>query len=367
MKKRFLAFILAMVMMFAAAGCTSQAPAGSESTSTSSGSTSQAEQSTAASDQLSGTYSFNVGSSAPEGSTIDTLMKYINAELETQANGQLEMIHYGASQLGSDADLVNECLAGNVPVVIMTTASLTTAVPELAVFDMYCAIPSTEVFMDMMNDQDFVDIIQGWFEKAGLHLILWCPSNYKQMATTKQISTIEDFKGFSMRTLANKYHINFWEAVGANTVQITASELYLSIQQGLVEGLEMDMHGFIKFNVHEVVNYIVDSRLLRHMTVGVMNLDAWNSMSSEDQAWFNGFLDDANEYYAELGFEDDEHSWQEAEEAGVERIEFNQDLFDSLKEVAEESVWKLVREDLGDAVVDDFLDKIKAAEDRVGN
>jgi TRAP-type C4-dicarboxylate transport system substrate-binding protein len=246
----------------------------------------------------------------------------------------------------------------------MTTASLTTAVPELALFDMYCAIPSTEVFVGMLKEPAFMEKFQGWFEKAGLHLILVCPSNNKYMATTKKINSIDDFKGFTMRTLANNYHITFWKAVGANTAQITAPELYLAIKQGLVQGLEMDLHGFISFNVHEVAKYFVDARLLRHTTVGVMNLDAWNSISAEDKAWFNEFLDGAKQYYAKLGLEDDEHSWEAAKAASIERVGFDQKLFDDLKAVAEKSVWKLVREKLGDKIVDDFLADISKIQNK---
>ena len=315
---------------------------------------------------LRGTYSFNAGSSSPEGGTIDLIMKYVSAQLEQQTNNQLQIQHFGASQLGGDADLVNEVQAGDVPIAVMTTASLVSAVPELGVFDLYGAIPSTEVFTSLMQDPEFFALIQSWFENAGLHLLFYCPSNYKYLGGTKLFTTAEDFQGVSMRTLPNANQIAFWDAAGANTLQVTATELYLAIQQGLVEGLEMDLHGFINFSLEEVLSYVYDSRLVPHMTVAVMNLDAWNSIAPEDQAWFNAFLEDVDVKYAELGAEADAEAWEELESAGVQRVDFNEELFTALQDIAKENEWPLVREAIGDDVVDAYLGYVDAAIARVG-
>ena len=308
---------------------------------------------------LSGSGEFVAGTSAPEGSTIDTLMNHIAETLSEQTEGKYTLTHYGASQLGGDAEMVTEVQSGNVDITAMTTANLVGAVPELAVFDMQGAVPSAEVLTKMMKDEEFSETVQGWFEKAGFHLLTYCPSSIKGLGSNVYVDSADVFKNYTMRVLNNKYHIAFWEAAGANTVQIAASELYLAIQQGMADGLEMDMHGFIKFKVSEVIKYVYESHLLMHMSVVVMNLDKWNSLEESDRAWLEGYFDEVTDYYTQLGLEDDEHSWEELAEEGVEKIEFNQEVFDNLKAVAEETVWPMVREDLGDEVVDEFLAAIE--------
>lgn len=337
--KKFLASILAVVMPLSLIAC-GETKTGEQ--------TQQPEKTKIITELVAGT-------SAPEGSTIDTLMNHITDTIGEATDGAFSLKHYGASQLGGDSDMVTEVQSGNVDITAMTTASLVGVIPQLAVFDMQGAIPNTEVLTRMMADKEFNETIQSWFENAGYHLLTYCPSCSKGLGTNKYIDNVSVFSNYTMRVLANQYHIAFWEAVGANTIQIPAGELYLSLQQGMADGLEMDMHGFIKFNCTEVLDYIYDARLLMHMSVVVMNLDKWNSIDSAEQEALTKYFSEITEYYIELGKTDDEESWKEAYEAGVEKIEFNQEVFDELKAVSEENVWPMVRKNVGDDVVDVFL------------
>lgn len=381
MKKKIMSVLLVMAMIGTMTACSSSSS--SETTTEAAADTTEAateaadagessEETTAeeadseeTSATLSTSYAFDAGSSGADGTTIDKIMKYFVSEAEEQSDGQVTISYYGASQLGGDSDLLTSCLAGEVPFVIMNTSNVVSAVPELAVFDMAGSISSSEVMAAVMEDPEFSETIQGWFEAAGLHLCFYCPSVYKWLISTKEINSIDDLQGYTMRTLANEYQMALWEGAGASVVQITATELYLSIQQGMVDGCEMDLAGLLNFDLPEVTNYLYETRMYPHVSVCVMNLDLWNEMSAEDQAWFDSFFADINEYYEELGTSDDELSLEGIEADGVAIQDFNEDLFNDLSAIAEEVVYPMVRENIGDEPVDAYLAAIENAESSV--
>lgn len=350
--KKIAALVLVAAMVLSLAAC-GKSSGGDKAESSGDGS------STAA---LEGSYSFIVGSSSTQGTTITKTFEHAQELASQESGGKLNMTYYGASQLGTDGELLQSCLAGDVPIVVMTTASLTKAVPELALFDMHCAFSSMDTLTALMTDPDFGPKIQSWFEKAGLKLIAWESQSSKLLASTKEIHDISDFAGYDMRTLDNKYHMAFWRAVGANTVQIDASELYLSVQQGLIDGIEMNMASILSRQLTEVCDYVVETMDLPHMSVAVMNLDAYNSMTENDRKWFDDFMSGINDYFNQTGKEDNENGWTTVEENGATAIRFNQTLFDQMQAIAKDSSWALVRQDLGDELVDSYLDAINNIE-----
>mgnify|MGYP001185882149 FL=1 len=355
MKKRVVSWILVLCTALALVGCgQNQNSAASSGQGSGAGTAGSGD----GSGGLENSYSFNVGSSSTAGTTITKTFEAAQQKAQEESGGKLTMTYYGASSLGSDNEMLKECVAGNLPIVVMTTASITGTVPELAVFDMHCAFSSMDTLSAMMEDEEFLAMVQGWFEKAGLKLIAWETQSSKLLASTKEVNTIDDFKGYDMRTLSNKYHIDFWQAVGANTIQIDASELYLSVQQGLINGIEMNMASILSRKLTEVCDYVQETMILPHMTIAVMNLDQYNSMAENDKAWFDQFMAEVNDKFNAMGIEDNEAGWDEVAAAGVTAKMFNEELFEDLKAVAETSSWKLVREDLGDEVVDAYLAKI---------
>jgi TRAP-type C4-dicarboxylate transport system substrate-binding protein len=93
---------------------------------------------------LKGKSSYNLASMSPVGSAVSQTMDYVSAEAKARTDGAMTIKYFPASQLGNDGEILTECVAGNIPLVQMITSSLVGTVPELAVFDMYCAISNPQ-------------------------------------------------------------------------------------------------------------------------------------------------------------------------------------------------------------------------------
>lgn len=356
--KKLVALTLALCMIVSLIACGSQekpaapaAPAGTEAAK-------EEAPADAAPAALEGSYNFIVGSSSNEGSTDCNVFKKFVEDVKNETDGKMNITFYGASALGSDKEMITAMQEGTVTMVTATSAQFAGLVPEMAILDIPNAVHDMSDVAALFADPEFMETAQKWFEAAGFRLVAWDTTLSKVMASTKEIQSVEDFKGYDMRTLNNKYQIAYWAGLGANTIQIDASELYLSLQQGLIQGLEMSVNGIRTRNLNEVADYVVDTLDYSQFKLVVMNLDAYNSMSDADKAWFDQRMAALSEEYCATSAADMEADWKYMEDQGVHCLRNNDKLFDEMRAVAEEKVWPMIREDIGAEVFDFFFDSI---------
>lgn len=359
--KKTLAIVLAMIMAMSVVAC-----GGSNDPTTTAAPTSQAAPTTEAPTQpatgLEGSYNFIIGSSSNAGSTDCNVFEKFASDVNAETDGKMNVTFYGASALGSDKEMITAMQEGTVTMVTATSAQFSSLVPEIAILDIPNAVKDMNDVALLFQDEEFMATAQKWFEKAGLRLVAWDTTLSKVMSSNKEIKTVADFAGYDMRTLNNKYQIAYWAGLGANTIQIDASELYLSLQQGLIDGLEMSPNGIRTRNLNEVAPYVVETMDYTQFKLLVMNLDAYNSMTENDKAWFDNRMVALSDEYCKTSAADMEQDWKLMADAGAICIRYNDSLFEEMRAVAEEKVWPMIKADIGEEVFNFFftsLEKVK--------
>ncbi len=74
------------------------------------------------------------------------------------------------------------------------------------------------------------------------------------------------------------------EMLGGNLVVLPPAEVYTSLEKGVVDGAVWPAVGIYENKWHEVAKYLLRPRMGTNYMAIFMNLDAWNSLSKEDQA-----------------------------------------------------------------------------------
>jgi len=361
--KRILSMLLAFILSLSLFGCGNSGESTTEQLSTTAETTSgETTSGETTSGELQNTYSIMAGSSSASGTIIDTIMNYVADQANEQSGGKLEISYHGAGQLGSDSELITECLGHNIPLIMMSTSSLAGVIPEVSLFDMYTAISSTDVAVALFEDEDFKATLDDWFEAAGFKLFLYDPYSFKYIGSTKEINSIDDLKGYDMRVLNNVYHQAFWAAVGANPTTVTISELYLGLQQNLVSGFEMYTSGALNQKMNEVLNYWIDARTMLQISVCVMDMQTWNDIDDADQAWIEEFFGGMQEHLLAISPGENEDALQGFRDSGVTIVEYNQELFQAMHDISEATVYPMVKEAIGAEAFDTFINKIAELE-----
>lgn len=110
-----------------------------------------------------------------------------------------------------------------------------------------------------------------------------------------------DLKGLTLRV--TPIYRSFFESLGANSVQTPPSEVYTSLERGVVDGYGWPIQGILDLGWQEVTKARVDPGFYTSDVAILVNLDKWKSLSDEQRAFLQKMADwveDTNAENAEI-------------------------------------------------------------------
>ncbi|MCD8084648.1 MAG: DctP family TRAP transporter solute-binding subunit [Clostridiales bacterium] len=292
MKKRGVALGLVLTMAASLAAC-----GGSSSSSSSTSTTAAAAAADAGDSSDSGEASADSGvtgdyhelamfagsipETMPTGVGMEAMAQYIN----DNSNGTLNAITYYDTALGDATSMVQGLQQGTVDIGVSGTAYYSGLVPEVSIFELPFLFSDLETARAATAGGEAVDIINEKFEAVGIVGLSFWENGFRELSNNVHaVKTPDDMKGIKMRTLASDVQRATWEAFGAMTAQIDASELYTALQQGTVDAQDNPLHEIVSRKFYEVQKYIT----LTDATYTPFYMSAskitWDSLSESQQA-----------------------------------------------------------------------------------
>jgi len=128
-----------------------------------------------------------------------------------------------------------------------------------------------------------IDMLDKEFRRTKL-LGLWTAQEAVLLSREKPIRSIADLKGLKIR-VPSKNTGRVVEAWGATPVSQPISQVYTSMETGVIDGVLVDSSEMSSFKLGEVTKYVTRGMNATHsMFMLVMNRDSWESLDDETQA-----------------------------------------------------------------------------------
>ena len=77
------------------------------------------------------------------------------------------------------------------------------------------------------------------------------------------ISSMEDLAGKEIRIIGSPLFQTFWERTGAGPTAMPLSEVYTSLQTGVIDGMDIDLDALVTEKYYETTKYLT---LTNHAT-----------------------------------------------------------------------------------------------------
>ena len=138
------------------------------------------------------------------------------------------------------------------------------------------------------------------------------------------------------------------------------SELYIGLQQGLVDAQENPLDIFLSSKFYEQQDYVINTKHNVFVATLLMNQDTWDSLPSDLQEILNECFVEIGQYGTQLGQTAEEANLQAVRDTGVTIIDLDDTTLSQMREKAQ-PVYDMIREDVGADLVDDYLAAIDAA------
>lgn len=259
--------------------------------------------------------------------------------LEADSNGSMLIDYHGNGELGGDADTQTQLQANDIQIDVTQPATLVSFVPGFAVFDahMVFATSTPEANDKVLNgDNAFSQGLQKSAEENGMHILGWLQNGtFRQVTSNKELKTLDDFKGFQIRTMENNNHMAFWTALGAEPTPLAFAEVYISLQNGTVQGQENATDTSVGNSFQEVQKYLCLTNHVLYANVMLVSKTCWDGLTADQQALLEQACKEATAKVAPTLGQLDQDSRKTMTDAGMEIIEYGDDFFNAVQENAD--------------------------------
>lgn len=303
------------------------------------------------------TVRLNMGIDSSEDAVTYLYVKKFSELLEEKSGGDItSMIHVNGS-MGSDREMVESLQAGSLDIAVMTTAPQVNFMPKLAVFDLPAVFANVEVARKALDNPEFNGKVEKIYADAGITLLGIADQGFRTMSSNVKVQSMADMKGIKIRTMENPYHLNYWKSVGANPTPMAFSELYIGLQQGMVDAQENPYETIVSNKLYEQQKYVIKTNHLLHSLTLVMSSIKFDTLSDENKAVFREAATEAKAYARRMTDERVSDRVKIMEDYGVEILDLDQSVLDEMASSAS-GVYDDIRKAVGDDLVNSLLDAV---------
>jgi tripartite ATP-independent transporter DctP family solute receptor len=178
-------------------------------------------------------------------------------EIKKNCGDQIAIQIFPDSQLGGDADYIPQLKFGTVDIMMTGTAIWATIIPEIGIFDLGYIFQDFGHFARTLDGGVGKSLEATMAAKSQVTVLGWGHSfGARNMLTRKLVKVPEDLAGMRVRSLPSPPVIETVRAMGALPTPIPINEAYISLQTGLVDGIEHDAPTILATKFYETAKFL---------------------------------------------------------------------------------------------------------------
>jgi tripartite ATP-independent transporter DctP family solute receptor len=187
------------------------------------------------------------------------------------------------SQLGNDTDRFNSVSTGDIDLDIQGSSALGAAYEPIGVLDTAYAFDGPDHLFEFFASEDAEQLKQDFQEATDARVLSAWYFGMRHFTANSPIRTPEDLAGIRMRFPDSPTYLANAEALGAEATAVAFEEVFLSLQQGVIDGQENPLPTIDELNLPEVQSHVSLSGHQTGSQLVVVSEQTWTRLSGEQQ------------------------------------------------------------------------------------
>ncbi len=218
---------------------------------------------------------------------------WASEQIKKQTNGKYEIEVFPASSLGKEAD-INEGLGlGTVDILLTGNPWAARIYKPLSIAAYPYVFRSVDHWKKYAGSDVYSELTDGYFKLTGGKIVASCYYGQRHVTSKKPVRVPADMQGLKIRVPEAPNYVAFPKAAGANPTPIAFAEVYLALQQGVVDAQENPLPTIQAKKFYEVQKYI---NLTGHITDSlnyVIGGHVWKKLSDAEKKVFTDVMKEA--------------------------------------------------------------------------
>lgn len=207
------------------------------------------------------------------------------AELvQNRTKNKIQIQVFPASQLGTEPQLAQSVQINALDIYWGDAGSFDSFVPELAVWNAPMLFKDDRHWDAVVWGPIFDKMADNLLQKAGLRTIgrMWMGNRYV-LTVKKPVNNVVDLTGLKIRVPEIPMFVAAFKALGATPTPIAYADVYMALQQGVVDGMEnpIDLIRAMKF--YEVCKYLTAVSWANAVNVLIVNEAVFQRLTPEQK------------------------------------------------------------------------------------
>ena len=237
-------------------------------------------------------------------------------ELEKLTNGAIKVQVLAGGTLGGEREMYEGAQMGTMDMVTVVNTVLSQFIPELVLLDQPFLFDNAEQAHAAVDGKLGELVAQKALEQ-GVHIIGWLESGFRDTFSKEPVKSVDDFHGLKIRTMENKMQIAAFNALGAISTPMPATEQYTALQQGTIDACENAVGNMLINRYYEVIKNVTNTRhQFTYILVGVSDR-AWNKIPDEYKPMVGQAMKTAVEWQRQNLAEINANATEELKKLGV--------------------------------------------------
>ena len=219
----------------------------------------------------------------PKHGTSQASQQFVD-KLVQLTGGKVKVTHHHSGSLGGEREVAQQIQLGTVDFGPITTAPLSTLVPEMSVFQLpYIFRDYAHVYAAL----DGSDVIRKYYEpvldRKGFKLIGFIAAGYRGIYGHHPINGLADVKGRKIRVQEDKILVATFKALGMISTPIAFPEVATALQTKVIDFAEGGINTFYHNKFYDIVKHVADVRHTHQAIALIMSKASWQKSDAATQ------------------------------------------------------------------------------------
>jgi C4-dicarboxylate-binding protein DctP len=207
------------------------------------------------------------------------------AIIEQMTGGRIKVKVYPNGQLGDDMEMLEMLQAGTAPMSAYPGSPLPNFAPESLTVSISYIFKDVNVARRVVNGWFGDELAESIAKKSGIRVLAWGfeAPYYNFMSVKKRIRVPSDMKGQKIRTMEAPHLMEAVRVAGGTPTPISYSEMYTSLQQGVIDGVITGIPYAHSSKITELIKYVNKADPFMGISPLYASEKWWKKLSAEDR------------------------------------------------------------------------------------
>ena len=260
--------------------------------------------------------SLNLGHTLAPDSHYQVMAEKMGELLKQKSAGEMTINTFPQSQLGGEVKMIQSARSGTLDMLVTAQAPLTSTIKAFSFFDvpyLFDGLDQANAALSGPLGKHFLDLLPE-YDMVGLGYVSAMERN---LFTAKPINGVEDMSGQKLRVMQSPGYVKTYEALGAQSTPMAYGDLYMALQQGVIDGADTSPDQFVMDKFTEVSKFYSITRVHYLPALLIMSKHRWSSLTEQQRGWVQESAAEALAYGVEYYKKSYDESMSKMQAQGV--------------------------------------------------